>query len=984
MRPFALLCLCLALPVAASGEAVPDKPFLALDAGGHTARVWKVLFTPDGKQVVTVSDDKTVRLWDVSSGQTVRVLRPPIGPGKEGKLYAAALSPDGGLLAVSGSGWNDGRKPIYLVALPTGRLSRNLQVVPTGGRIERTLEGHKLEVFALAFSPDGKWLASGSGDKTVRIWNVGNGDCVQTLEGHKARLADVAFSPDGQHLASAASDGSVRIWSAPGWQQEAACEGHGKAVNAIGWAPDSKTLATGSDDQTVRLWDLSGKSAGLFDQFKKEISSVAFTPDGRRLLVTRAAVPYTCSLFDLATRSEPVSFTAHTNTVQSGALSPDGTLAVTTGGNDQETFLWRTADGKQLQRLAGKGRAAWSAAWRSDGRAIAWGNTESAAAQADQPNAESPLERSFDLVDLSEGPSLAGGVKNLFVEGVEWKFTRNVQTEMAGLLLGSKPGLATVAVTQDGKPAGTLKLPRKGDQVRCFTWLPAGNGTGRVAVGGSFGLTLFDGKSGSVLRTFSGQTGEVLAVSPSKDGRYLLTASDDQTLRVWVPERDEPLLSLFFAGNEWIAWTPEGYYAASPAGETLMGWHVNGGDGELAAFHPAQRFRDSLYRPDVIKRLLDAGSVEAALKQAGAGALNVGDVLPPKVEITSPKHGSQLTEAEVTVEARATGTGKHPVREMKLFLDGRSYEGTRGVKNIERVGPKASQGDELRKKWRVALPPGKHRLAVQADNGVSKALSNDVEVSSGAAAAKGSLYVLAIGIADYAGQLKLNYAAEDARELQKVFEEKSKPLFDRVVVKPVLNKEATRERILKELAWLRDQMTDADVGVITFSGHGDRDDDGRLYLAPVDIDPKKLTTTGVPGDEVKKIAETTPGRFVLLLDACHSGAFGGEKRKSLRGLKAANDNLTRELVTPDYGVIVMCSSTRSQVSIESEETRQGYFTKALLEGLSGKADYNKDGVVTSLELDFYVHERVLQLSDGAQEPVTGKPPSIKPFALSRP
>src|SRR5262249_19880472 len=208
-----------------------------------------------------------------------------------------------------------------------------------------------------------------------------------------------------------------------------------KSVKAVAWAPDSKTLATGSDDQTVRLWNLTGKSVGLFDQFKKEISSVAFTPDGRRLLVTRSAVPYTCSLFDLASRTEPVAFSAHTNTVESGALSPDGTLAVTTGGDDQETFIWRTADGKQVQRLAGKGRAAWSAAWRSDGRAIALGNTESAAAQADQPNAESPLERSFDLVDLLEGPSLAKGVKNLFVEGVEWKFTRNIQTEMAGLVL---------------------------------------------------------------------------------------------------------------------------------------------------------------------------------------------------------------------------------------------------------------------------------------------------------------------------------------------------------------------------------------------------------------------------------------------------------------------------------------------------------------------------------------------------------------------
>src|SRR5262249_7971377 len=144
----------------------------------------------------------------------------------------------------------------------------------------------------------------------------------------------------------------------------------------------------------------------------------------------------------------------------------DGTLAVTTGGNDQETFIWRTADGKQLQRLVGTGRAAWSAAWRTDGCAIAWGNTEGKDAADDKPHAESPLERSFDLVELNEGPSLTKELKNLFIEGVKWDFDRNLQK--AGLALSADANPAVVA-SQDGKTLGKLQ-PKNREQIRCFTW----------------------------------------------------------------------------------------------------------------------------------------------------------------------------------------------------------------------------------------------------------------------------------------------------------------------------------------------------------------------------------------------------------------------------------------------------------------------------------------------------------------------------------
>src|SRR5271157_3987868 len=1056
MRQLGPLLLGLAFSSVALAADTPEKPILVLDSGGHTAIVFKVLFTRDGKQLISVSQDKTIRVWDVASGAPLRVLRPPIGPIAGGQLIAAALTPDGRTLAAAGSGWRLGEVPIYLIDLATGR-------------ILRVLKGHTNGITSLAFSPDGERLASGSYDRTSRIWSAVSGRCERVLEGHEDVVCDVAFAPDGRRLATASFDKTGRIWSLIDGRCEAVLRGHEKEVKCVAWRPDGQVVATGGFDGSIRQWSPDGSALRGFEHMGGQISSLTFSADSQTLLFGRGGLtpPCTCSLLDLATGKERVRFGLHSNTVQDGALSPDGTLAATTGGNDHETFIWRLTDAAVVHRIAGHGRRVWAVAWDPDGESLAWGNTGKSISHNDR----GPLERAFRLAGLELSDELSPDLRRATPT------LGTLRLELAGTALVVKEGVDTVA---------TFKMADPRNRILCYTLLPGD----RAAVGADYGLYLFDARSGKQLRTFVGHSSEVFAIAPSPDGRYLLSGSADQTLRIWelagnkgviasdkragigirialegehhtirgitpglpvsrdkrlqvgdriiaiaqfgedfvelkgktIPEvstmvrgvagttvrlrasRDgvdgtreyefkredlsqasTPILSIFAAGDDWVAWSPAGYYAASPGGEQLMGWHVNNGPDAMASYYPASQFRKTLYRPDVIKRLLGTGNVKKALAAADAASgqntreIDVAEVLPPKVAIITPTVAKlELNGNSLEVKAVASSVGDHAVTTLRLLLDGRPAP--EGLKIF--TEPKLG---EVGASWTLEVPPGSHRLTVQASNAVSKSVSDPVEVvavnNGNPAAASGSLYVLAVGINDYPDKrLKLDCAAPDAQSLRKAFLTNSSKLFRGVEVKLLLNGQATRASILEGLQWLSSSVKPGDMAVVFYAGHGDCKIEGQFYLVPVDANLRDLSHTAISGEALKKAIGELPCTTMLLLDACYAGSFDGKKRKK-RSLPAESDAVLRQLVY-DAGLVVMCGASKEQEA--AEEDGHGFFTQSLVEGLGGKADYNKDGVVELYELQLYVHGRVRELSAEEQEPTVSIPSVVKSFALSKP
>ena len=522
----------------------------------HLNGVNSVAFSPDGKFLASTGDaGETLLVWDVSTALNTRLMQPDATPrvlaGHEGLVWSVAFSPDGKFLA---SGGMDMTVRIWDMSQPDAS--------------PRVLTGYKNWIWSVAFSPDGKFLASGDDDNTVLVWNLAQPDAAPLgLVGHEGAVSSVAFSPDGTHLASGSWDKTVRVWDLT--QPDAApriLAGYEGAVSSVVFSPDGTRLASGSWDKTVRVWDLTQPVAAphVLTGHNDEVHCVAFSPDGK--ILASGDNDQTIRLWDISmgidtelTQSAVTSrvLAGHENTVTSMAFSPDGKF-LASGGDDHTVRLWDMTHPTGVPLVL---------TGHNDGvRSIAFSPNHNLVASGGEDN----IVHVWDITQLASTPRVFTGH-----EGIVYSVAFSPDGKF--LASGSHDGTARVwDITQP------TAAPRVLEHGRLFLVSSvAFSPDGHFLASGSSDKTIrvWNLKSLSTApRVLTGHEDLVYSVAFSPDGKFLASGDQDNSIRVWNLSQPDEAPRILTGHEGWVGsvvFSPDGKFLASGSWDkTVRVWDL--------------------------------------------------------------------------------------------------------------------------------------------------------------------------------------------------------------------------------------------------------------------------------------------------------------------------------------------------------------------------------------------------------------------------
>jgi len=980
LRWLRLALLLLAAPALAQVRPVqpdpPAQPFLRIEAAAHTAPVARLATDAQGQVLASVSDDKTLRLWDLPEGTPRAVIRPPIGTEAEGELYAVALTPDGSRIfagGYTGQAW-DGAFAIYLWDTRSGALLGRLPGLPA-------------PVQHLAVSADGRKLAAALGGRAgIRVWDAQNGRPLweDTAYGLPARM--VGFSPDGSRLAATGADGRVRLHDAAnGRKLVERVPVQGARPFGLAWSPDGALLAIGFEDRlrvevltatdlrTVFLPDVAGLAG-------EGLPAVTWASDGRGGVQLHAA-GYARAQSPNAARPGPAPPPALAAAPPADGLQSGGRGIVQLGpggapGAERRDFLIRRwADFglgpptdipaardaiAQLLPLPGGGLA-FAAADPGWGRVAPDGTLAIAPRPpgADFRNTGAGLAVSADGTKLRI--ALRAGAVPLAFDALSGDLVASRAEESGFATARTAAGRVQLAADwrNSTRPrlGNTVLRLGEGEFARSATILP---GEAGVLLGTDNHLRLYD---------IAGQPRAALALPGAAwglaaQGEVAVAALGDGTLRWYRITTDgiaeQAALFIHAETLRWALFTPEGLFDhAANGGQELVGVHLNRNRNQSpdwASFRQAYR---ALYAPAAVRARIagDSGPAQARLAQLGEVRARIG-----RLPLLAGATACAVTEAEclpLAWDARAIPEGTRGLRLSFNATDRGLGVGPLDVLVNDRI---AARIEFVAAETTVEVPldPGGNRVTTRlhAEDRSAFAEGPALELRRPGApeppSGAGRLVVLAIGVNEYANPgLNLTYAVADADTVAETFRAGAEGLFRETRIIVLRNREATRTGVLAALAEAARSVAPEDTFILYLAGHGVlTEPDNRFLFLPHDVSDgtswAALRRQGIEDSTlVAALSRIRARDAFLLLDTCHAGQVTMDQLSALGN---------------ETGRFLLAASTSVQQALDSYDNRNGVFAYALREGLTGRAAVDGEGRVSAFALGEWVMRRVPQLA----------------------
>jgi len=945
---------------------VPSKdPILRLETGMHSAALWAADVDAKSLYLVTGSNDKTVRVWNLASKKLDKILRPPIGDGSEGEIRAVAISPDGEIVAcggITGKSWENS----YCVYL----FNRNR------GELIRRLRGFAGSIHHLVYSKDARFLAVAF-YKGLRVYRTSDYTLVGNDLNYGSRCSSADFSPNGQ-LATASYDGYIRLY-------KVSDKGLGQITSQK--APSGTQLFSlkfSSNGSKLAVSYYKGKnSSPAIDVFSGDDLKHLYSPDTSGLKRNLEAIAWSADGKALYSGGYPFR-------VRRKMISP--------------IFKWRQEGlGGRTRLRAARFPIQCICPLKNDGIAFvsydtAWGIIDGrdsrifiqrpAIAAFAGHRKGFPISPDATRVLFSYKP----GFRLPALFDIE-KRTVEVNPDLKDNLIwpqGHSPGL-DISDWRDSKnpQLNGVKLNiNKNEVSRCLAIAPDGNS---FVLGTEWNLYRFD-KQGKLIWKKS-VPAVTHAVNISQDSQIGVVAIGDGTIR-WFRIEDGKEILAFFPHNDrrrWIAWTPEGYYMSSPYGDELIGWHINNGKDREADFFTAMQFERILYRPDYVQASFhhrgDLRKLKTALASDVFDIKDLASIAPPKIKIFFDQKKSTVSSSIIKINITAEKTGL-PMLYYTVYANNIPITASN-----ERI-LLGSEQDKFFRKVEIPLFDSQNDIRVEVFNGTSLGLARTNIYKTGTPKGKpnGNIYLLAVGINKFQNAPDLDYAASDAQNVAKFFKKKQGQPFNQVFAKVISDfseSEPIKTNILESLEFLK-QAKAQDTVIVFLASHGLSDMAGNYYFVPQDAQPNDLEkfrdngkrgASDVPQNFASLISwesffdalRSVPGKRLMIVDTCYAKKISGTLDIHSLAKRSASSSFA-----------LLAASRGNEQSQEFPQGKQGLFTYALLKGLKGDGDINKDGRVTLSEIyefvsKFVEENRIKRL--GKQTPQLTAPTELKDMVL---